>query len=122
MNLTLLCRIYGGISFVNAVLFLFMTESFLVMAGLTPDDGTVAIAQGLGIATVFIGLIVWRTPDISGDALASYGQLYGIGVALFAIIIAYHISIGVASGPPAYGNLGVNVVLAVLFFMYSRKS
>ncbi len=122
MSLKLLCRIYGGVSFLNAVLFLFMTETFLEMAGLTPDAGTVAIAQGLGIATVFIGLIVWRTPDISGDALASYGQLFGIGIALFAVIIAYHISIGIASGSPAYGNMGVNIVLAVLFFIYSRKS
>ncbi len=122
MNLTLLCRIYGGISFINAVSFVFMTETFLEMAGLTPNPGSVAIAQALGVSAAFIGIIVWRTPDIAGDALASYGQLFGIGLLMFTGVIGYHVSIGIASGPPAYGNLGVNIVLAALFFMYSKKS
>lgn len=34
MNLTLLFRIYGGICIINAVSFVFMTETFLTMAGL----------------------------------------------------------------------------------------
>ena len=121
MNLSLLFRIYGGISIINAVLFLFMTEKFLMMAGLDPNSDTVAIAQALGTAILFIGLISWRTPDIAGDALPVYGQLFAIGLLLFVGIIGYHVSIGIASGPPAYGNLGVNIVLAVLFFMQSKK-
>ena len=121
MNLKLLCRIYGASLFFNAVSFTIMTETFLEMAGFTPEAGAVAIAQAMGVALAFIGLVVWRTPDIAGDALPAYCQLFGIGLLLFTGIIGYHVSIGIASGPPAYGNLVVNIVLAVLFFMYSRQ-
>ncbi|MDP6991666.1 MAG: hypothetical protein QGF89_03140 [Candidatus Marinimicrobia bacterium] len=121
MNLQLLFRIYGGLSIINAVSFVLMTETFLTMAGLRPTPGTIAIAQALGTALLFIGIISWRTPDIAGDALPAYGKLFAIGLLLFVGIIGYHVSIGIASGPPAYGNLGVNIVLAVLFFMQSKK-
>lgn len=121
MNLTLLFRIYGGISIINSVTFMFMTETFLTMAGFDPTASSIAIAQGLGVTVLFVGIIAWRTPDIAGDALASYGQLFAIGTLLLVGMIGYHVSIGIASGPPAYGNLAVNLVLAILFFLQSKK-
>ena len=74
-----------------------------------------------GVSLISIGLLSWRTPDVAGEAMASYGQLYSIIGVLWVLLIGYHAATGQASGPPVYGNLAINAVLATLFFMYSKK-
>ena len=78
-------------------------------------------AQAMGVSLISIGLLSWRTPDIAGQAMNSYGQLYAIIGVLWVLLIGYHAATGQASGPPVYGNLAINAVLAGLFFMYSKK-
>ncbi|MDP6755423.1 MAG: hypothetical protein QF769_04830 [Candidatus Marinimicrobia bacterium] len=121
MNLKLIFRIYGGISAFNAVAFVLLTETFLEAAGVAVTPETITLGQGLGIMTFFVGLLSWRTPDIAGDAINDYGQLFSIGMILLVGMIGYHVLTGLVGGPPAYVNLGANVVLAALFFIYSKK-
>ena len=71
---------------------------------------------------MFLALLSWRIPDIAGDATSILGQLFGIGSVMWFLIIGYHIMTGQASGPPAYGNIVIIGIFAILFFMYSRKS
>jgi len=75
----------------------------------------------MGVSLISIGLLSWRTPDIAGQAMNSYGQLYAVIGVLWVLLIGYHASTGQASGPPVYGNLAINAALAVLFFMYSKR-
>lgn len=121
MNLKLVFRIYGGISVFNAVAFVLFTEKFLEAAGVGVSPETITLAQGLGVTIFFVGLLSWRTPDIAGEAINAYGQLFAIGMILFVGMFGYHIMTGQVGGPPAFGNVGVNIVLAALFFMYSKK-
>jgi hypothetical protein len=69
-----------------------------------------------------LAILSWRTPDIAGDAAASYGQLFGLISSMNVLHIAYLIMTEQASGPPAYGNIVLMTVFAGLFFMYSKKS
>ena len=117
MNLQIIFRVNGAILFLNGLSFLLLTEKFLGMAGfdMTPELQT--IGQAMGVALISIGLLSWRTPDIAGEAILSYGVL-GI---LWVLLLGYHASTGQASGPPVYGNLVFNAVFASLFFMYSKK-
>ena len=122
MNVKLVFRIFGGFNFLRAVVFLFLTERYLASAGVAVSSEAFILAQALGVITFCVGLLAWRTPDIAGDALSSLGQLFGIGNVLWFLIVGYHIMTGKAGGTTGYANVLIFVVLAVLFFMQSRKS
>mgnify|MGYP001158225323 FL=1 len=121
MNLQMIFRVNGGILFINGLSFLLLTEAFLGMAGFNMTPSLQTLAEAMGVSLIAIGLLSWRTPDIAGEAMSSYGQLYGIIGVLWVLLIGYHAATGQASGPPVYGNLAINAVLAGLFFMYSKK-
>ena len=71
---------------------------------------------------LFLALVQWRIPDIAGDALSSLGQLFAIGFGMWFLIVGYHIMTGRAGGATAYVNIALIAILAVLFYMQSRKS
>ncbi len=114
MNLQMIFRANGAILFLNGLSFLLLTETYLGMAGfdMTPELQT--LAQAMGVSLISIGLLSWRTPDIAGEAMTSYGQLYAVIGVLWVLLIGYHAATGQASGPPVYGNLVINSALAAL--------
>jgi len=122
MDLKLVFRIAAVIAAINGLGLLFMTSTFFEMANLTVSADLITSGQFIGVTILFIALLEWRIPDIAGDALSSLGQLFGIGNVMWALIVGYHIMTGQAGGATGYTNLLIFVVLAVLFFMQSRKS
>ena len=122
MDLKLVFRIAAVIAAINGLGLLFMTTTFFEMANLTISADLITAGQFIGVTFFFLALLQWRIPDIAGDAFSSLGQLFAIGYAMWFLIVGYHIMTGQAGGAAAYGNLVVEAVLAVLFFMQSRKS
>jgi hypothetical protein len=99
-----------------------MTSTFIAMANITPTSDLITLGQFMGVTFVFLSLLQWRIPDIAGDAVSSLGQLFGIGYAMWFLIVGYHIMTGAASGATAYVNIALMAILTVLFFMQSRKT
>ena len=122
MDLKLVFRIASVIAAINGLGLLFMTTTFFEMANLTISADLITAGQFIGVTFFFLALLQWRIPDIAGDAFSSLGQLFAIGYAMWFLIVGYHIITGQAGGAAAYGNLAVEAVLAVLFYMQSRKS
>ena len=122
MNLKLLFRISAVIALINGLGSLFATSMFFEMANLTISPSLITLGQFIGVTMLFLALLEWRIPDIAGDALSSLGQLFGIGNVLWFLIVGYHIMTGKAGGSTGFVNAGIFVILAVLFFMQSRKS
>ena len=122
MDLKMVFRIAAVIGVINGLGLLFMGATFFAMANLTPTPDLLTLGQFTGVTFLFLALLQWRIPDIAGDAFSSLGQLFGIGYAMWFLIVGYHIMTGQAGGAAAYGNLVVEAILAVLFFMQSRKS
>ena len=122
MNLKLVFRIAAVIALINGVGSLFMTSTFFEMANLTITPALITAGQFIGVTFLFLALVQWRIPDIAGDALSSLGQLFAIGYAMWFLIVGYHIMTGAASGATAYVNIALMAILAVLFFMQSRKT
>ena len=122
MNIKLLCRINGVIVFINGLSALVAPGMWFSMAGLESSVAGVAAAQGLVVAAISLGLISWRTVDIAGEAINSYGQLFGGIHVLFVLLTVYQSMTGLFTGPPVYFNLILSLVLAIAFFYYSRKS
>ena len=122
MDLKLVFRIAAVVAALNGLGLLFMGATFFAMANITPTPDLITVGQFTGVTVLFLALLQWRIPDIAGDALSSLGQLFGIGYAMWFLIVGYHIITGQAGGATAYVNLLVEAILAVLFFMRSRKS
>ena len=122
MDLKLVFRIAGVIAAINGLGLLFMGTTFFAMANMTATPNLITVGQFTGVTVLFLALLQWRIPDIAGDAFSSLGQLFAIGYAMWFLIIGYHIMTGQAGGATAYVNLVLEAILAVLFFMQSRKS
>ena len=122
MSLKLVFRISAVISAINGLGMLLMTSTFIAMANITPTPDLTTLGQFMGVTFLFLALLTWRIPDIAGDAVSSLGQLFGIGYAMWFLIVGYHIMTGQAGGATAYVNLVIEAILAVLLFMKSRKS
>ena len=122
MNLKLVFRIAAVILVINGLGMLLMTSTFITMANITPTPDLITFGQFMGVTFLFLALLAWRIPDIAGDAVSSLGQLFAIGFGMWFLIVGYHIMTGAASGATAYVNIALMAILAVLFFMQSRKT
>ena len=122
MDLKMVFRIAAVIAAINGLGLLFMGTTFFAMANMTATPNLITVGQFTGVTVLFLALLQWRIPDIAGDALSSLGQLFGIGYAMWFLIIGYHIMTGQAGGATAYVNLVLEAILAVLFYMQSKKS
>ena len=122
MDLKMVFRIAAVIAAINGLGLLFMTTTFFEMANLTISPSMITVGKFTGVTVLFLALLQWRIPDIAGDAFSSLGQLFGIGYAMWFLIVGYHIMTGQAGGATAYVNLVLEAILAVLFYMQSKKS
>tara|TARA_B100000700_G_C14779199_1_gene730504 strand:+ start:394 stop:759 length:366 start_codon:yes stop_codon:yes gene_type:complete len=121
MNLKLIFRIFGVINFLRALLFLFLTERYLASAGVDISSEAFILAQALGVITFCMGLLSWRTPDIAGDALNAYAQLFGIVVGIYVVFLGYNVITAQIGGPTAHILLVLHMIISGLFFKYSKK-
>jgi len=122
MNLKLVFRITAVIALINGLGSLFATSTFFEMANMTITPALITAGQFIGVTFLFLALVQWRIPDIAGDAISSLGQLWGVGFAMWFLIVGYHIMTGAASGATAYVNIALMAIFAAAFFYYSRKT
>ena len=122
MSLKLVFRISAVIALINGLGSLFATSTFFEMANMTITPALITAGQFIGVTFLFLALVQWRIPDIAGDAISSLGQLWGVGFAMWFLIVGYHIMTGAASGATAYVNIALMAIFAAAFFYYSRKT
>ena len=122
MSLKLVFRITAVIALINGLGSLFATSTFFEMANMTITPALITAGQFIGVTFLFLALVQWRIPDIAGDAISSLGQLFGIGYAMWFLIVGYHIMTGAASGATAYVNIALMAIFAAAFFYYSGKT
>ena len=122
MSLKLVFRITAVIALINGLGSLFATSTFFEMANMTITPALITAGQFIGVTFLFLALVQWRIPDIAGDAISSLGQLWGVGFAMWFLIVGYHIMTGAASGATAYVNIALMAIFAAAFFYYSGKT
>ena len=122
MDLKMVFRITAVIALINGLGSLFATSTFFEMANMTITPALITAGQFIGVTFLFLALVQWRIPDIAGDAISSLGQLWGVGFAMWFLIVGYHIITGAASGATAYVNIALMAIFAAAFFYYSRKT
>ena len=79
--------------------YFFQREQFFEMANLAVSPSLLTVGQFMGATFLILALLYWKTPDLAGQGIASFGQLFAIFHGLWVLIIGYHIVSGQASGP-----------------------
>jgi|MDSV01.1.fsa_nt_gb hypothetical protein len=120
MNVSNVFKLASVILFFNGLMSLFMTDMFFEMAAFTVNESLHTFGQFTGVTFLAMGVIAWKTVDLAGDNLKSFGKVYALTQLMWVGIIGYHVAIGAAGGATAIGNLAICAVLAGLFYWTSR--
>ena len=122
MTLSLVFRI-------QAVMFAFFGVMMLaipaaMMSSFNVGDNAMAaeMMRGMSLMVLAIAYLSWQMPSWAGDNLKSVGMFFAILHALWIPLTVFQMSQGVFPSDMAnvLGNIGPDVVLAILFFWKSR--
>ena len=122
MTLSLVFRI-------QAVLFAFFGVMMLaipaaMMSSFNVGDNAMAaeMMRGMSLMVLAIAYLSWQMPNWVGDNLKSVGMFFAILHALWIPLTVFQMSQGAFPSDMAnvLGNIGPDVVLAILFFWKSR--
>ena len=122
MTLSLVFRI-------QAVMFTLFGVGMLVapaamMASFNVGENAVAASmlQGMSLMVLAIAYVSWQMPTWAGDNLKTVGMFFVIWHVVYGLLSGYQMATGTFPSDSAnlIGNLGPDVVLAILFFWKSR--
>ena len=122
MTLSLVFRI-------QAVMFAFFGFMMLIipgamMAGFNTAESVVAegLMQGMSLMVIGMAYLSWQMPSWASDNLKSVGMFFAILHAVWIPLTLFQISQGLFPADMAniLGNIGPDVILAILFFWKSR--
>ena len=122
MTLSLVFRI-------QAVMFAFFGVMMLaipaaMMSSFNVGDNAIAaeMMRGMSLMVLAMAYLSWQMPNWVGDNLKSVGMFFAILHALWIPLTVFQMSRGAFPSDMAnvLGNIGPDVVLAILFFWKSR--
>ena len=120
MNLQNIFKVDAIVALINGIGLLFATTMFVEMANLTMSDSVLTLGQFMGVTFIWLAIITWRLPTISGDSINSFAQMWSLAHAMWFVIIGYHIMTSQVGGSTAYVNIIITGIFAILYFMKSR--
>ena len=74
----------------------------------------------MGVTFIWLAILTWKMPTISGNSINSFGQMWGLAHTLWFLTIGFHIVTGQISGATAYINIIITGIFAILYFIKSR--
>ena len=94
------------------------------MAGFNVGESDLAanMMQGMSLMVLAIAYISWQMPNWAGDNLKSVGMFFALWHVIYLILSGYQMMTGMfpSDGANLIGNLGPDVIFAILFFWKSR--
>ena len=114
---------------IQAVMFAFFGVMMLaipaaMMSSFNVGDNAMAaeMMRGMSLMVLAIAYLSWQMPSWAGDNLKSVGMFFAILHALWIPLTVFQMSQGAFPSDMAnvLGNIGPDVVLAILFFWKSR--
>ena len=122
MTLSLVFRIQAVMFAFFGFMMLFMPGA--MMAGFNVTESVVAegLMQGMSLMVIGMAYLSWQMPSWASDNLKSVGMFFAILHAVWIPLTLFQISQGLFPAGMAniLGNIGPDVILAILFFWKSR--
>ena len=122
MDTKLILRINGIYMALSSLSAFFMPNMWFEGGGLTPNAAAYTLVQAVGTFGFCLAIISWRTADIAGEAIKSFGRLFGILHCIFILLTVYQALTDQFNGFPVYFNIILSLALASAFFYSSRES
>jgi len=122
MNTKLILRINGIYMALSSLSAFFLPDMWFEGGGLVPNEAAYTLVQALSAFGLSLAIISWRTGDIAGDGIKSFGQLFGLVHCIFILLTLYQFVSGQFSGFPVYFNVIAGLIFASAFFYSSRET
>ena len=124
MTLSLVCRLQAVMFALFGVFMLVSPDAMMASFNVGENDMAADLLRGMSLMVLAIAYISWQVPTWAGDNLKTVGMFFAIWHVLYLVLSAYQMSTGAFPSDTANiaGNLGPDVVLAILFFWKSRAN
>ena len=122
MTLSLVFRIQAVIMTIFGVMMLAVPATMMSSFNVGDNAMAAEMMRGMSLMVLAIAYLSWQMPNWVGDNLKSVGMFFAILHALWIPLTVFQMSQGAFPSDMAnvLGNIGPDVVLAILFFWKSR--
>ena len=122
MTLSLVFRIQAVMMAFFGVMMLAVPAAMMSSFNVGENAMAAEMMRGMSLMVLAIAYISWQVPTWAGDNLKTVGMFFAIWHVLYLVLSAYQMSTGAFPSDTANiaGNLGPDVVFAILFFWKSR--
>ena len=122
MTLSLVFRIQAVIMGIFGVASLLVPAAMMSGFSVEASADSVNLVRGMSFMVVAVAYISWQKPTWAGDNLKTVGMFFAIWHVVYALLSGYQLSVGAFTSDAAnlIGNLGPDLVLAILFYWKSR--
>ena len=124
MTLSLVFRIQAVMFAIFGFMMLIMPGA--MMSSFMPDVGENAVAesimQGMSLMVLAMSYISWQMPNWAADNIKTVGMFFAIVHVAWIVLTIFQMTSGAFPSDTAnlVGNIGPDLVLAILFFWKSR--
>ena len=122
MTLSLVFRIQAVMFAFFGVMMLAIPAAMMSSFNVGENAMAAEMMRGMSLMVLAIAYVSWQMPTWAGDNLKTVGMFFAIWHVLYLVLSAYQMSTGAFPSDTANiaGNLGPDVVFAILFFWKSR--
>ena len=122
MTLSLVFRIQAAMFAFFGVMMLAIPAAMMSSFNVGDNAMAAEMMRGMSLMVLAIAYLSWQMPSWAGDNLKSVGMFFAILHALWIPLTVFQMSQGAFPSDMAnvLGNIGPDVVLAILFFWKSR--
>ena len=122
MSLSVVFRVQAALFAFFGVMMLLAPGALMVTFNVEGSGTAEDIMRGLSLMALGMAYISWQMPSWTSENIKSVGMFFAILHALWVLLTLFQISSGAfpAGAANIIGNIGPDVVLAILFFWKSR--
>ncbi len=122
MTLSLVFRLQAVMMAFFGVMMLAVPAAMMSSFNVGENAMAAEMMRGMSLMVLAIAYISWQLPNWVGNNLKTVGMFFAIWHVVYALLSGYQLSVGAFPSDAAnlIGNLGPDVVLAILFYWKSH--
>ena len=122
MTLSLVCRLQAVMFALFGVFMLVSPDAMMASFNVGENAVAASMLQGMSLMVLAMSYMSWQMPNWVGDNIKTVGMFFAIVHVAWMLLSIFQITTGAFPSDTAnlVGNIGPDLVLAILFFWKSR--
>ena len=122
MTLSLVCRLQAVMFALFGVFMLVSPDAMMASFNVGENAVAASMLQGMSLMVLAMSYMSWQMPNWVGDNIKTVGMFFAIVHVAWMLLSIFQLTTGVFPSDTAnlVGNIGPDLVLAILFFWKSR--